>query len=207
MSSALSFESLVSVPILTRIISTLRSIWVTLVTDNPLTWGFRQGKWNQFADVEGPVYVLGAPERSIETGKGVIATLEDFKGIHSSRFCLDLVSNNCCAEGPPFLLFGQLVSPSGKPLSNAIVDWWQSNTKGDYFFSKYRLRGKFTTDSEGRFECLTVPPATYGLGRLLRTAHVHIMFTYVDERKKVHELTTQLYICRANDPNEMKSDL
>ena len=56
---------------------------------------------------------------------------------------------------------------NGKPVSGAIVDVWQANTKGMYSFfdksqSKYNLRRRIETDTSGRYEFRTVMPAGYG---------------------------------------------
>ena len=44
----------------------------------------------------------------------------------------------------------------GNPISNAQVDWWQADTTGEYYFKTYNLRGKFTTDTDGKAEVLSV---------------------------------------------------
>ena len=95
--------------------------------------------------------------------------------------------------------------PSGNPLSNTLIDWWQADTTGNYYFSTYALRGKFVTDADGKAEVLTVAPGKYGPPEHLRAGHFHAILT--PPSRKYRQLTTQMYVCRANDPAELDTDL
>lgn len=106
-------------------------------------------------------------------------------------------------EYTPLLITGQVLSTAGAPLPNVLLDWWQADTNGTYYHSRYRLRGTLRTDADGRFECLTVSPHEYGMGGLVRTAHLHVIFAAPGGER----VTTQLYICNANNPKEMNNDL
>lgn len=94
--------------------------------------------------------------------------------------------------GHPLLMTARVVDESGAPISGAEVDIWHSSPVGLYENqdpeqAEMNLRGKFTTDAEGRFWFRSVIPAGYPIpvngvvGQLLaaqkrhpfRPAHVH----------------------------------
>ena len=105
------FPAFYPVPFVLRIISALRSLWVTFITDNPLTWSWQQGRRNPRADMEGkffadlrsscththitdwhalpgPLYVINSPYRQFEPGKAVMATTEELKGMSRIPYVL-----------------------------------------------------------------------------------------------------------------------
>jgi protocatechuate 3,4-dioxygenase beta subunit len=87
-----------------------------------------------------------------------------------------------------------MTDPQGAPLAGVEVDVWQSSPVGlyenqDQSQADMNLRGKFTTDAEGRFWFRSVKPAGYPVptdgpvGDLLRAqkrhpyrpAHLHVL--------------------------------
>lgn len=89
---------------------------------------------------------------------------------------------------------GRVVDLSGQPVAGALVDVWQASPVGLYENqdpqqADQNLRGRFTTDAQGRFALRTVRPAGYPIpidgpvGRLLehqsrhpmRPAHIHFI--------------------------------
>ena len=72
---------------------------------------------------------------------------------------------------------------------------------GSYYFATWTLRGKATTDANGRLELLTVRPGDYAG----RSAHVHMRITGTEGRHV--PMTTQAYVLRGNDPQYMKNDM
>lgn len=138
------------------------------------------------SSIEGPYYVAGAPVLELP---------------------YELPRRD---EEPGDVLFcsGSVRSASGAVLPGATLDMWQANADGQYSqFSeglpRHNLRGRFTTDEQGRFEVRTVVPAAYEIpkagptGRLLsalgrhhfRPAHLHFKVSHPD-----HELlTTQIF--------------
>ena len=136
--------------------------------------------------IEGPLYVANAP-----LSKGS-ARLDDGSD-----------------KGEVLFMRGVVRDLDGKPVANAIVDVWHANTKGMYSFfdksqSKYNLRRRIQTGSDGRYEFRTIVPAGYGCPpdgptqRLLnelgrhgqRPAHIHF---FVSAPGHCH-LTTQINI-------------
>jgi len=136
--------------------------------------------------IEGPLYIAGAP---LSDGQ---ARLDDGRdggaGLHVS---------------------GHVTNTSGKPLAGAIVDVWHANTMGMYSHfdptqSKFNLRGRIRTDSEGGYSFRSIVPSGYGcppggptetylkhLGRhAQRPAHVHFFVSAKGHR----HLTTQFNV-------------
>ncbi|WP_417669233.1 dioxygenase [Roseibium sp.] len=97
-------------------------------------------------------------------------------------------------SGDPLVLKGRVVDVDGKPIAGATLDVWQASPDGlyenqDKDQSEFNLRGKFTTDQDGRYLIRTTKPAGYPVpthtttGDLLRAqkrtpmrpAHVHFI--------------------------------
>lgn len=137
--------------------------------------------------MEGPLYVPGAPDRTLEPGRAVLASVDELKAYK------------------PFLLRLTVRSPHGDPLPHATVDFWQATTAGAYAYRTYALRGKFTTDENGDVEVLTVAPGDYSApAGGVRTGHFHMMLS--DAEGRCEQLTTQVYVCQANDVRGMDKD-
>lgn len=137
-------------------------------------------------NVEGPVYVPGAPrlERPY-----VLPKRDD-------------------EPGEKLIFSGTVRSTDGSPLAGANLDIWQANGACEYSHfqpgvPEYNLRGQLTTDADGAFEFETVVPAPYEVpsggatGQLLaalgrhcfRPGHIHFKLSHEDAAP----LTTQIY--------------
>jgi catechol 1,2-dioxygenase len=96
--------------------------------------------------------------------------------------------------GPSLFMSGRIVDAEGRPVPDAEVDVWHCASNGLYESqdpdqADMNLRGKFTTDSDGRFWFRSIkatgyPIPTHGVvGRLLdaqgrhpyRPAHIHVL--------------------------------
>jgi catechol 1,2-dioxygenase len=86
--------------------------------------------------------------------------------------------------GPELFASCRIVDPHGAPLAGVEVDVWQSSPVGlyenqDEAQTGMNLRGKFTTDAEGRFSFRSVKPGPYPVptdgpvGELLRAQERH----------------------------------
>lgn len=53
MSSSGCFATPTPIPVSTRALSVLRAAFQLCVAENPLSWTFLQGRWNEKADLEG----------------------------------------------------------------------------------------------------------------------------------------------------------
>ena len=121
--------------------------------------------------VFGPFHRLGAPEMPMG---GNIA--------HRDR------------TGTPTLVRGRVLDLDGKPVANALLDVWQTQSNGLYDAqdekpNELHMRGKFRSDAEGRYLIRTVLPVNYPIpsdgpvGRMLkatgrhpwRPAHIHFV--------------------------------
>jgi protocatechuate 3,4-dioxygenase beta subunit len=87
--------------------------------------------------------------------------------------------------GQPIELIGLVLSRDCKPVSGALLDFWQADAKGEYDNSGFRLRGHQFTDAEGRYRLRTVVPGVYPG----RTRHIHVKV----QPRGGQVLTTQLY--------------
>ncbi len=116
-------------------------------------------------------------------------------------------------KGEPLFVEGTIFSASGTPLANAAVDIWQSDSEGFYDvqladLKDAQLRGRFRTDSKGRYYFWSIIPCSYPIpldgtvGEMLRAtnrpahrpAHVHFMIA-----AEGHEtLVTHIFV--AGDP-------
>lgn len=110
-------------------------------------------------EIEGPYFRLGAPERSnlLEPG-----------------------------DKPEIVLSGKVLNEKGTPIPSAIVQIWSSDAEGNYDMVGYRYHGYVKTDSEGRYEFVTIIPGCY----FPREAkHIHVKV-----QGDSQPITTQLYI-------------
>lgn len=123
--------------------------------------------------VFGPFHVAGAPKLPAHGG--------------------DIGKN---AKGEPCFVTGRVISSSGTPLANCVVDVWQADAAGFYDVQdpnwnpdNTSLRGVFETDDDGRFSFWTIMPKSYPIpvdgpvGDMMRAtkrsamrpAHIHFM--------------------------------
>jgi hydroxyquinol 1,2-dioxygenase len=113
------------------------------------------------------------------------------------------------AAGPEIQLYGQVTDKAGKPLPNALIQVWQTDSKGEYDLQKFHgdqmdTRGNFRCDAEGRFHFRTILPLGYYIpmdgpvGALVqaqkrhgcRPAHIHFLIGAEGYR----ELVTAVYL-------------
>ena len=74
------------------------------------------------------------------------------------------------AAGTRFALSGRVLTTAGKPVADALIDFWQCDASGVYDNSGYRFRGHQFTDAKGRYALGTVVPGVYPG----RTKHIHV---------------------------------
>ena len=87
--------------------------------------------------------------------------------------------------GQPIELIGLVLTRDCKPVSGALLDFWQADAKGQYDNSGFRLRGHQFTYAEGRYRLRSVVPGVYPG----RTRHIHVKV----QPRGGQVLTTQLY--------------
>ncbi|WP_199197461.1 dioxygenase [Chroococcidiopsis sp. CCALA 051] len=142
------------------------------------------------SNLEGPMYVLDAPERNM-----------------GDRLGID-------KDGEPLIVSGYVLDLDGKPIADAIVDVWQPNSQGLYDLQdpsqpKDNFRGRLKTKVDGIYTFETVVPTGYHIpasgpcGEVLellgrhtwRAAHIHFKLS----APGYTPLTTQIFI--AGDPH------
>jgi catechol 1,2-dioxygenase len=135
--------------------------------------------------VLGPFHVVTSPDRELGAD-------------------IDLVGN-----GEPCVVTGSVRDIDGKPITGASIDVWQADADGFYDVQKpseipeLNLRGKFQSDSDGKFWFQTIVPRYYPIpddgpvGALLaatgrhpnRPAHIH----FIVESPGFETVTTHIF--------------
>lgn len=124
------------------------------------------------ANIEGPYYRAGAPERASLLEAGVAGVPLDIEGRVTGLDC-------------------------GRGLAGVELDVWHATHDGHYDNDgtmrlgrdRFLLRGRLRTDDEGRYRVSTIVPGRYLNGPQYRPAHVHVKV----RARGFAELTTQLY--------------
>ena len=80
---------------------------------------------------------------------------------------------------------GRVVSAQCKPVTDALLDFWHADERGEYDNVGFRYRGHLFTDADGRYRLRTILPALY----TGRTRHYHVKV----QAPQRGVLTTQLY--------------
>ena len=115
--------------------------------------------------------------------------------------------------GEPVILQGHVFAADGRPISNARLEVWQSDSEGFYDLQLagvdgMALRGLFHTDAEGCYSLRTIKPSCYPIpadgpvGQMLlamgrhpyRPAHIHFMIS----AEGYKPVTTELFV--SDDP-------
>jgi hydroxyquinol 1,2-dioxygenase len=118
-------------------------------------------------------------------------------------------SINKDGKGEPAVVMGRVLSVDGTPIPNALLDVWETAPNGLYEQQDpdqpdMNLRGKFRTDSEGRFCFVGIKPVAYPIpddgpvGKMLRAtgrhpyrpAHIHTLVS----ADGYQSLTTHLFV-------------
>lgn len=139
------------------------------------------------ASVEGPYYTPGAEFKQ----NGDVAS-DDEPGTH-------------------LFISGKVTDArTGKPVPDAVLDFWQTDDAAIYDLEGSHLRGKVRADAEGRYQVHTIKPAGYAIGTAetpvadliealgrgrVRPAHIHLK-VFAD---RYRDLTTQIFF--KGDPN------
>ncbi|CAM5336846.1 hypothetical protein SCALM49S_01644 [Streptomyces californicus] len=95
--------------------------------------------------------------------------------------------------GIPLTVSGYVFGRSCRPISGALLDFWQADTNGSYDMAQFNFRGHQYTAADGSFSLTTIVPGLYPG----RTRHIHVKAQAPGGRI----LTTQLYF-----PNEPRNN-
>ena len=140
------------------------------------------------SDFQGPMYLAGAPRRSVLAGPK--------------------------EPGERLTIRGTVFGPDCRTrLPRTLLDVWQADADGEYHWKEegepYRLRGQILTNERGEYELATVKPGGYGG----RPAHIHVTISAPGHRP----VTTQIYFkgdpklahdecgpaCNSDDPHRI----
>jgi len=111
------------------------------------------------AQTEGPFFTPNSPERTSLREPGI--------------------------AGEQMTVSGLVLSPACRPVSGALLDFWQADDAGEYDNSGFRLRGHQFAANDGTFRLETITPGLY----TGRTRHIHVKVQAPGQPA----LTTQLY--------------
>jgi protocatechuate 3,4-dioxygenase beta subunit len=117
-------------------------------------------------ETEGPYFKPRSPLRSDLREKGMPGQKVELSGLVLTRLC--------------------------RPIADAIVDLWHSDSNGEYDNVGFRLRGHVLTDAHGHYAFSTIMPGLYPG----RTRHYHVKVKAPGKAL----LTTQFYF-----PNEARN--
>ncbi|MFI5546016.1 carbohydrate-binding protein [Streptomyces sp. NPDC051815] len=95
--------------------------------------------------------------------------------------------------GTRLTVTGYVFGRACRPVTGALLDFWQADVNGAYDNTRFRLRGHQFTDSRGSFALTTIVPGLYPG----RTRHLHVKV----QAPGRPVLTTQLYF-----PNEPRNN-
>jgi len=107
---------------------------------------------------QGPYYIAGAPSKE-KLGEAL--------------------------EGQLLIISGQVLNQNCDPITDAIIDVWQTDSNGNYNFEDFTLRGKIKADELGQYKLETIFPGKYSE----RPAHIHVKVS----APGLSSHTTQLY--------------
>jgi catechol 1,2-dioxygenase len=121
-------------------------------------------------------------------------------------------------DGAPLTMEGRVLDVSGAPIAGATLDVWQASPKGMYENQdpdqpNFNLRGKFTTDADGRYKFHSLKPAGYPVpthtptGDLLRLqkrspfrpAHLHFIVSAPEHKTLITQIFADTDEAMLND--------
>ena len=160
------------------------------------------------------VCIMGLSARNALAGDPVITPRQTEGPFYPDRFPADtdndlLVINHSAAKGRGDIvhLTGVVMDTEGKPIKNAAVEIWQTDSNMVYLHSRspnhdkrdinFQGFGRFVTGPSGEYYFRTVVPVSYTMGSITRAPHIHFIVMINGERM----LTTQMYI-KGNSLNE-----
>ena len=119
-------------------------------------------------------------------GENLVLTLEETAGpFFKPNSPLKNDFRDSGITGTPVKLAGFVLDRKGKPIPNALLDFWHADAHGEYDFNGFRCRGHQFSGPDGKYSLETIMPGLYPG----RTRHYHVRL------QAAHGpiLSTQLY--------------
>ena len=91
--------------------------------------------------------------------------------------------------GQRLIITGTVMNQDCNVVPNAIIDLWQTDSDGNYYFEDFTLRGKVIADENGEYVIDTIFPGSYSEDGLARPSHIHLKVS----APGMTSHTTQLY--------------
>ena len=96
-------------------------------------------------------------------------------------------------EGEKIVITGKVINFfTCKPISGAVLDFWQADSNGKYDTVDFNLRGKVISDENGNYMFKTIIPGNELGGNIHRPAHIHVK-AWIPDNPGNPSLVTQLY--------------
>ena len=92
-------------------------------------------------------------------------------------------------SGQRLIITGTVMNQDCDIVPNAIIDLWQTDSDGNYYFEDFTLRGKVTADENGQYTIDTILPGSYSEDAITRPSHIHLKIS----APGMTSHTTQLY--------------
>ena len=106
-------------------------------------------------------------------------------------------------------LTGRVITPSGQPIRNAIVEIWQVDQGGSYIHSggrqpkdvdsNFQGYGRFLTDARGQYYFRTIKPVPYTLIGIPRCPHIHMAISRNGQRVFTSQLMVKGHPANTGD--------
>lgn len=157
------------------------------------------------------------------TTVSALLTDKDYLSLHADTEFRELIKKNCTPEilqittsdepGKKIKVLGTITDKEGRPVTDALVYMYQTDSKGWYAAGSphvggnegdmrhARLFGYVRTDANGKFEMQTVKPSGYPKSELPAHIHVHVWadgysnfvneFLFDDDERLTGEIRTQ----------------
>ncbi|BCU79250.1 protocatechuate 3,4-dioxygenase [Luteolibacter sp. LG18] len=113
------------------------------------------------------------------------------------------------AVGEITYLTGRVLTATGQPLRNAVVEIWQCDSKQSYIHTKGRNSagddgnfqgyGRYLTDSTGRYFFRTIKPVAYTLNGMWRAPHIHFAISKGGQRIYTTQMMVKGFADNAKD--------
>lgn len=105
--------------------------------------------------------------------------------------------------GERISIAGRVIDGDGKPVSDALLEIWQADARGNYGRPGFRGFGRAATDAKGRFKFTTIKPGRVaGPGGQLQAPHIAVN---IFMRGLLKQLVTRIYF--ADDPANAEDEV